>query len=134
MGGIYKVDPWRVNEHWREVEPLVASCLGKAKEHRWIPADIWYRLMEDTLQLWLIKEDERIKTIVLTELIVYPRAKECNVFMVSGELLDDWRNDLDNLLKWAKDFGYEYASSMARKGFAKAVGWEQRQTYIVGVL
>jgi len=59
--------------------------------------------------------------------------RECNVFMISGRMTarDDWRECVEEVVSWAANAGCHYISSMARKGSAKVMGWDIRQTYIV---
>lgn len=123
-----------VETMWPWVMPFVMRYLDKSREHRWNAVDIKDMLLERDLQLWLIHNGDAIKTVVLTQLVNYPRVRECNIFMVCGELLDDWRECNEYLLSWAAEHGCHYASAMARKGFAKAVGWDERQVYVVRAL
>lgn len=116
---------------WPEVLPFVERYLAKAKEHRWEPQDILAMLLERDMQLWVVHNGADILTVVLTQIYNFPRARECNIFMVSGELQDDWRETVDELVRWAAEQGCHYVSAMARKGFAKAVGWDERQVYVV---
>ena len=115
---------------WPDVLPFIQGWLDKSKEHRWEASDILTMLNDSELQLWVI-HDDGIRTIVLTQLLNYPRCRECNIYMVSGELTDDWREHCDSLVTWAEAQGCHYVTAMARKGFAKAMGWDERQTYIV---
>lgn len=122
----------RVSYLWPLIEPFVDRYLAKAQEHRWNATDLLDSILERDRQLWLqFKDDGSIGTVVITEIINYPRCREANVFMVSGELQDDWRAATETLVEWAAVSGCHYISAMARRGFAKAVGWEPRQHYIV---
>lgn len=118
---------------WPDIEPYIDRCFAKAKEHRWNSGDVLHLLMNRDLQLWCYYEPgvDLPIYIVLTELINYPRCRECNIFMVCGELHDDWRDDVENVVEWARLNGCQWVTAMARPGFAKAVGWERRQTYVV---
>ena len=116
---------------WPDIEPMIQGWLDKSKEHRWEASDILSMLNDNELQLWVIHDDAAPTTAVLTQILNYPRCRECNIFMVSGELTDDWREHCDSLVTWAELQGCHFVSAMARKGFAKAMGWDERQTYIV---
>lgn len=122
-----------VERVWPAIEPFVQRWLDKAKEHRWNTNDIKDAISERNMQLWAAEKDGHISTIVLTEILNYPRVRECNVFMVSGEMTvrDDWREVVDEVVEWAATQGCHYISSMARKGSEKVMGWGVRQTYIV---
>lgn len=109
--------------------------LAKSKEHRWDADDLLTDVIERNKQLWVLLAPEGtvIDSVVLTEITNYPQCREANVFMVSGKMtvLEDWREITQELVDWAAQKGCHYISTMARKGSVKAMGWEQRQTYIV---
>lgn len=118
---------------WPLVLPFVERYLEKSKEHRWNAQDLLAAVLERDMQLWVIDTEEGIETVVLTEILNYPRVRECNVFMISGKMTarDDWREVVEEVVAWAAASGCHYISSMARKGSEKVMGWETRQTYIV---
>lgn len=131
MATLFPVHNEAVPGFWPFVEGHIEDWLEKAKEHRWEAQDILTMIVESDLQLWIIFDHDRVKTVVLTQILNYPRCRECNIFMVSGELTDDWRQHVESLVTWAEESGCHFVSAMARKGFAKAMGWDERQTYIV---
>lgn len=124
--------PWfAVEGVWAQVEPFVAQCLSKAKEHRILAQDVYDMLLGRDLQLWIVEEDREICTIVITQILVYPRAKECHIFMASGSYPEDWQDITDDLVRWGKQAGCTHVTAMARRGLIKRMGWQERQTYIV---
>lgn len=118
---------------WPAVLPFVERYFEKSKEHRWNADDLLNALLDRNMQLWVIDNDDGIETVVITEILNYPRVRECNVFMISGKMTarDDWREVVEEVVEWAAAQGCHYISSMARKGSEKAMGWDVRQTYIV---
>lgn len=128
---LYGVPDYAVEGAWPCVAPFIERYLAKSKEHRWGAMDILDMLLERDMQLWIVHDDVDVKTVVLTQVHNFPRVRECCIFMVSGELQDDWRETVDELVVWAAGQGCHYVSAMARKGFAKVVGWDERQTYVV---
>lgn len=120
-----------VPQVWPSVLPYVERFLAKSKEHRWDASDIYNDLVEHDKQLWVSFKGDDVGTFVITEIINYPRCRECNVFMVCGELQADWRESTETLVEWAAAQGCHYFSATARPGFTRLLGWETRQTYIV---
>lgn len=118
---------------WPQVLHYVERYLEKSKEHRWNADDLLRCVLDRDMQLWLVTSNNQLETVVLTEIINYPRVRECNVFMVSGNMttLEQWREVVEKVVEWAAESGCHYVSSMARRGSMKAMGWEDRQTYIV---
>lgn len=134
MSKLVAVPHFVAEQCWPEVLPFIERYLAKAKEHRWTADDLLQSIVERDRQLWIVaNEDGALRTVVLTGIINYPRVRECNIFMVSGDMtvLDDWRNIEEKLVEWAAESGCHYVSSMARRGSMRAMGWEDRQTYIV---
>lgn len=130
MRGVPHTDAER---RWPEVLPFILRYFKKSKEHRWEPEDLKQAVLDRDMQLWVIETGGVVETVVLTEILNYPRVRECNVFMISGKMTmrDDWRDCVEEVVTWAAQSGCHYISSMARKGSAKAMGWEERQQYIV---
>ena len=130
------VPHWDAERRWPEVLPFIEQYFRKSGEHRWEAADLKQSVLDRDMQLWVIDTPEGVETVVLTELLNYPRCRECNVFMISGKMTvrDDWREAVEEVVRWAAGSGCHYISSMARKGSAKAMGWDLRQTYIVRTL
>lgn len=118
---------------WPSVLPFVEQYFAKSKEHRYNADDLLNAVLDRDMQLWVIDNDEGIETVVLTEILNYPRVRECNVFMISGKMTarEDWKEVVEEVVQWAAAQGCHYISSMARRGSEKAMGWETRQTYIV---
>jgi hypothetical protein len=118
------------------VAPFVTRCLNKAKEHRWSTDDILTLVMDRKLQLFVVEDWDKLVSVVLTEVLVYPRCKELGVFMWCGEFHEDWLGHTEQLAQWAKAMGCSTMSSMARRGFSRAMPnyWDERQTYVVRVL
>jgi hypothetical protein len=117
------------------VRPLVVRCFNKAKEHRWNAEDILNLIMDRKLQLFVVEEDNQLISVVITEVLVYPRCKELNVFMWCGEMHNGWEDHFEQLALWAKAMGCSTMSATARRGFLKAMPvWDERQTYVVRVL
>lgn len=136
MAALVGVPYWEAEARWPQVLPFIDQYFKKSEEHRWNANDLKTAVLERNMQLWIIETAEGIETVVLTELLNYPRVRECNVFMISGKMTarDDWRDCVEEVVVWAAAQGCHYISSMARRGSAKAMGWDVRQTYIVRAL
>lgn len=133
MNQMIGVPNWDVDRRWPEVLPFIERYLTKSKEHRWNATDLYLAVLNRDMQMWVIEEEGRVVTVVLTEILNYPRVRECNVFMISGKMTtrEDWRECVEEIVQWAAEQGCHYISSMARRGSEKAMQWQVRQTYIV---
>lgn len=130
MSHFIGVPSTEIDTHWPAVEPLVAQCLDKVEEYRYEPADILDALRERDMQLWAAVEWEppvtvKVKAILITQLVVYPRAKECELFIWAGERTPDWKEHLAKIEEWAREQGCHYMSSRSRPGSAKVTGYSK---------
>lgn len=131
MAKLVGVPAAAVSGLWEHIAPLVLHCLDKSREHRYGTDDVLQMLAANDLQLWLVVEDKAIQCIVLTQIHIYPQAKEAVLFMVSGEYPKNWSEITHQLLAWAQSLGCSHFSAYMRRGLLKRMGWDERQTYCV---
>lgn len=129
MSHVVGVQPEVIDSLWPTVEPLVQRCFDKVGEYRWEPADVLELLRQAKLQLWLCvgdtEDDARFYNIIVTSIEVYPRAKECVVWLLSGKLPKDWRGCFEEIKTWAKFMGCSHVSAYTRPGLVKLTGMEK---------
>lgn len=134
MSALVGVPVDAVPQVWASVRPFIVRCFNKAREHRWDADDILTLIMDRKLQLFIVENEHGIESVVLTEILVYPRCKELNIFMFCGRFHEGWEHHTEQLAQWAKGMGCSTMSATARRGFTKMPIWDSRQTYIVRVL
>lgn len=124
--------PWfEADLVWPEIKPLVEHCFKKAKEHRFDVDDVYQMVKDRTAQLWVAGHPE-IDGVLVTQILTYPRATECLIFLACGKLHEDWEQELSSLLVGAPSLGCTHASAYVRPGFTRLLkDWETRQTYMV---
>lgn len=121
---------------WPKVVGHIEACLVVFDEHRWHTDDILAGIEARDYQLWVMGAPE-LKCVVVTEILNYPRAKECNIFLVAGEIPGGWDEPLEKMAQWAKEQGCTHVSTSGRPGVAKKfkdLGYDVRQTYCVKAL
>ena len=79
------------------------------------------------MQMW-VGED----SIVVTEILTYPRLKELNVFLAAGHL-DEIRRLNPIILEWGRMHGCQRATAVGRRGWertfvTKEAGWTAPMT------
>ena len=63
----------RINEVWEDCEPYIEMGNGKSRDEMSV-MDIYARLSEARMQLWLVFDDDKeIISVLTTEIIEYPR-------------------------------------------------------------
>ena len=124
----------RLDEVWEDCKPYVEMGNNKSQEEMNID-DIYEKLIDSEMQLWIIfNEKKEIHSVLTTQIITYPRKTTCRIVTLGGEGLDDWVDQLlDILEEWAIEQGCVAMETCCRKGFTKKLerlGYEQTYTVL----
>ena len=127
--------PKYINEVWEECEPYIAMGNGKSRDEMSV-MDIYERLSQARMQLWLIFNDNKeIVSVLTTEIIEYPQKTMCRIVTLGGKDLDIWVEEwLDTIEAWALERGCVAMETVCRKGFIKKLerfGYENAYTVLV---
>ena len=125
----------RINEVWEDCEPYIEMGNGKSRDEMSV-MDIYKRLSEARMQLWLIFNDNKeIVSVLTTEIIEYPQKTMCRIVTLGGKDLDIWVEEwLDTIEAWALEKGCVAMETVCRKGFIKKLerfGYENAYTVLV---
>ena len=125
----------RINEVWEDCEPYIEMGNSKSRDEMSV-MDIYKRLSEARMQLWLVFDDDReIISVLTTEIIEYPRKTTCRIVTLGGQDLDLWVEKLlDTLEQWALENNCVAMETVCRKGFIKKLekfGYENAYTVLV---
>ncbi len=125
----------RIDEVWLECEPYIEMGNGKSRDEMSV-MDIYARLSEARMQLWLVFDDDKeIISVLTTEIIEYPRKTTCRIVTLGGQDLDLWVEQLlETLEEWALENGCVAMETICRKGFTKKLekfGYENAYTVLV---
>lgn len=102
-----------VEEVWGRVEPRLQRILDKTKDMRYSTADLKEALQNKAMQLWFWNDWE---VIFLTQISVWPQAKEFNIGWIEGTDID-WQEALRIFTAIAKDFDCTFISAGGRLGW-----------------
>ena len=125
----------RINEVWEDCEPYIEMGNGKSRDEMSV-MDIYKRLSEARMQLWLVfNENREIISVLTTEIIDYPRNTVCRIVTLGGKDLDIWVQDwLETIEAWALENDCVAMETVCRKGFIKKLekfGYENAYTVLV---
>lgn len=125
----------RINEVWEDCEPYIEMGNGKSRDEMSV-MDIYKRLSEARMQLWLVfNENREIISVLTTEIIDYPRKTVCRIVTLGGKDLDIWVQDwLETIEAWALENDCVAMETVCRKGFIKKLekfGYENAYTVLV---
>tara|TARA_R100000664_G_scaffold27757_2_gene38667 strand:- start:5190 stop:5618 length:429 start_codon:yes stop_codon:yes gene_type:complete len=112
----------KISEVWIICKDYIEMGNNKSHEEMTID-DIYEKLLKSEMQLWLIfDEDSNIKSVLTTEIVIYPRKKTCRIVTLGGKGLDDWCEQLlDVIEKWAIENDCVAMETACRKGFIKKI-------------
>lgn len=109
---------------WDKVEPFVIKALK-----RWIPAwrpsDLKEYIKADTMQLWVVydEEEKKIYGVCMTQVMKYPLMKMFQVFLIGGTEFKKWRNMwCEEADRRAKEEGCEILQASGRRGWLHIPG------------
>jgi hypothetical protein len=125
---IRQVTPAELAYHWRRIEPMFASALQFAVG-RYEPIDLLVLAGRGVYQGWFIEEDApgngklpKIIAVVLTTLVVYPRRKCCSIFLIAGDRMAEWIDDLvETMATYAREQGCDHLEGQGRNGWGRVV-------------
>ncbi len=124
----------KIPDIWNLCKQYVEMGNNKSKEEMNID-DIYERLINAEMQLWVVfDENDDIKSVVTTEVINYPRKRTCRIVTLGGRGLDNWVDEvLDVLEGWAIENDCVAMETACRKGFIKKLekyGYEHAYTIL----
>lgn len=123
-----------VQDIWPAVGPRLARLLRKTGEPRYFLEDILYKLEASEWQLWIWGDWE---AVIITQINIWPRAKEFNILMLEGQLNTGWEYGVVALEEVAKDLGCTFITGGGRLGWLrkfKKYGWHKKHCQLFKTL
>lgn len=99
-------------EHW-----IADAAAGS----RYFTADdVWRALEAAEAQLWLCWQDKPL-AVAVTQLETTSRGKHCRIWIMTGELREEWQDLLPELEQWARREGCNLMRHEARPGWSRVL-------------
>ncbi|MGW8181338.1 MAG: hypothetical protein ACWGQW_21615 [bacterium] len=114
------IQPEDVGYFWPMVMPLIERVLRKSNGE-YLAVDIYERLLDGTMQLWLISEELDLLSVLVTEVLTYPRKRICVMVLAAGEDLEALTGQLEVLEEWALSIGVDELRIAGRKGWKRVL-------------
>jgi len=113
---------------WSQVSPL----LEKALDETYTIKDILYGLSNDTMQLFISWNNNKIESAVVTEIAQYPQAKVLRYFLAGGTNLENWLERIqEKIEKFAKQNECTHLEVAGRKGWVRKLKGYQMKAIIL---
>jgi hypothetical protein len=101
---------------WPLLEPAVALWRGRYDE-----TSLRQRVADMSMQLWVATEDGEPVAAALTEINVYPGAKECNIAVIGGDGREHWQEWIEAIKAWAISLGCKFVTGRGRRGWERVM-------------
>ena len=105
--------------------PRVADLIQLALDEGWGEmniGDVWERVQAGLMQVLVVLDDEKILAALVTEVVDYPRRRALRVVFAGGEGMEDWVEEVDQLLLvGAKKVGAQGIEICGRAGWGRAL-------------
>lgn len=97
------------------------AALKKFGMDKKFPLDYVFRdLVAGTSQGWLITQDDKPVSAVVTEVQKYPLGDALNIFLMGGDSMENWGDELhEAMVKYAKFLGAKWIETGSRRGIGK---------------
>lgn len=113
---------------WPHVREHIARALKHDPCGGWLPDDVLTCLERDQAKLWVSWDDETktIEAAMTTELLDYPRARVCRVWLIGGRNMKVWAPLFrDATETWARAAGAKCMLAGGREGWSRVGGYRR---------
>lgn len=100
-----------INSH---VDSFVALLKG-----RYGRDDVFEQIKEGNWTLWVTHEDSKLKAVIITQVMTYPKIKEFQILLCHGENYKDWCYLISKMEEYAKLLGCDKMVALGRMGWEK---------------
>jgi hypothetical protein len=123
MPKLYAVNPADLARVWESVSALVGRALDADTQYS--VADVRAGIEARTMQLWLGMEDRAIVAVAVTQILVFPRMKVADLFVIAGEGIEAGVPLLAGIEQWARREGCAAIQGCGRDGWKALLpsGW-----------
>jgi hypothetical protein len=105
---------------WKDVAPLLQKAIDKSQKD-WSIDNILYHLQERNMQLWVWTEDYKIVAACVSQVIIYPNKKVCQLPFIAGKMMRNWLDCEQEVTKWAKEQGCTQLEGFCRDGWLRVL-------------
>ena len=106
---------------WHEAAPLIRLAQKRIERNTGM-ADIFESLISGQNMLWLVRTEDKLQAVIVTEIAQHPRRRVWRVLMIGGSGMSDWLDDgIAAMKKAAQIAGCSAIEADGRLGWAKIV-------------
>lgn len=117
---------WHLLGVWPQIERFVARSLARDPMQRFMLGDVFGLIASGQCKLWTAydREREEFDGFIITEIVEWPRAKECRAWLGGGQHMKLWLDEIRRMIEaYARAQGCTHCSIVGRKGWARMPGY-----------
>lgn len=110
-----------IDAAWQEAAPLVRLAQRRVERNIGM-ADIYEDLTLGRVCLWLVRVGDKLKAVILTDIVKHPRRSVLRVLMIGGSGMSEWLDQgIETMKQAAKLAGCSAIEADGRLGWARIV-------------
>lgn len=110
-----------IDAAWQEAAPLVRLAQRRVERNIGM-ADIYEDLALGRVCLWLVRIGDKLKAVILTDIVKHPRRSVLRVLMIGGSGMSEWLDQgIETMKRAAKLAGCSAIEADGRLGWARIV-------------
>ncbi len=112
---------------WPHIEGYVAKSLKIDTCERYWPVDVFDLLLKGQARLWVAydKDAGGFLGMCVTEIMIWPRMRECRTWLVGGKKLRLWQDEMREMIEaFARGNECRWVTGAGRTGWAKMPGYK----------
>lgn len=115
---LFIIPPTEIDVWWPNVRSLVENAC-EYSGGRYGVEDILDYLLSGAMQLWVVMDKHEIVAITITEIVNFPRLKECRMLACTGVGMNEWVGLIVKIEDWAKQNGCSKITPICRPGWER---------------
>lgn len=113
---------------WATIEPTVETACARSGG-RYGASDILEYARDGRMQIWVVMEEHEMLSLTITEIVNFPKFRECRLLACTGSDYKRWVHLLSIIEEWAVSVGCRKMLAITRLGWEKVLS-DYKKTHI----
>ena len=104
---------------WSEAAPLIRLAQKRIERNAGM-ADIYEDLIAERTMLWIVRIEDKLRAVIITEIAKHPRRSAWRILLIGGSGMSEWiEGSIEAMKRAAKIAGCSAIEADGRLGWAK---------------
>ena len=109
----------QIDAVWAQVAPLIRLAQKRIERNAGM-ADIYEDLIAERTMLWLVRIEDKLQAVIITEIAKHPRRSAWRILLIGGSGMSEWLEySIEAMKRAAKIAGCSAIEADGRLGWAK---------------